>query len=262
MLNLKLQTLLENAEYTQETTLIPNDHPVMAEFLGDIQAVAEAIGVPFEETGYTFKVTQGRSGPMVYSPYVANNKEGIPCLCWGRGLYPLEYLKVKPEESEGDRKQVVIEFDLSDLTGITYQYPQFSLALKKPEEGQEKAGLSEVKRALKKGYPELAKLLSETFTPAASLSTLEPGDYKVTGYEDNSFKGESKAKFKIEIEGHGWFKANTAINRKLARNPVITPDEPADLEVKESTETSAQGYPIIPVVFTTRAESKLPVFTF
>lgn len=238
---------LTKAQYKQDRTQIPNEHTALQPVYDKLKAIAEELGINFEMTGYTFTAAKTEKyGVNIYSPYVGNVK-GVACIIWGNVRKPLSELGVATSIEEVD-KRCVMEFDLEDEA--------LHMSLMQPKEN--KAAKDVLKKALKKG--ELANHLSASFEKPQSLSKLPVGIYLVTEVKVSVFSGETK--YSIHIPGKGWYNANKAITNKVSSNPVVTQEYPAELEVFESVATTSTGYPIIPVRFTTYAETQLTVFSF
>lgn len=238
---------LTKAQYKQDRTKVSNNHPAVAAIYDRLVSTANELGVDLALTGYTFTASKSEKyGVTVYGPYVGN-VDGVACIIWGEVKKPLSEVPVATSIEEVD-KRCVIEFDMEEEA--------LQLPLMQPKEN--KATKEVLKKALRKG--ELANYLSVSFDKPKSLSTLEPGTYLVTEVKTAVFSGE--VKYSIYVPGQGWFNANKAIKNKVVNNPVVTQEFPAEMEVFESTSTTSTGYPIVPVRFTTHAETQLTVFSF
>lgn len=250
ILSASLLAVLERGNFQSDSVKILNSHPAISREEGLVLSnIADEIGVDFLSTGYTFRAVKGKNGTNFYGPYVANN-DGTPTLFWGDAKVALANLKVKPTIEEMDKK-TWMQFDLGE------DFVEVPMMLVKGEDGNRPA-LVDLRKALKAG--KLADLLSKSFVKGETLANLQPGSYQVVSYTKDIFKGQ--VKFVIEVQGKGHFNANSAIARKLVDGPVITADQPASLEVGEVVETTDSGYPIVPVIFTTKAAADIPVYDF
>lgn len=245
-----IQSILEKANYSKEQTEIPNASEIFTtehSFL--LAAIAQQLGIDFKATGYTFRVNAKDGKVNIYGPYVAS-LDGVAHICWGNARSPLTASLVTPSVEE-EKDRCYLEFDLEDSLG-------FALSVAMMLDKTNKADKSTLRSSLKKG--ELGKHLSATFVKPGKLTELEPGNYMVSSYDIGSYKGEPK--YSVFIQDHGWFKANTAIARKLVDRPDINAENPAELEIGEVTETTSTGHPIVPVKFMTSADQALPVYSF
>lgn len=245
-----IQAILEKAQYSKEQTEIPNKAEVFTtEHSFTLAAIAQELGIDFGKTGYTFRVSTKGDKLNIYGPYVAS-VDGVAHICWGNVRVPMSEARKAPTVEE-EKERCYLEFDLEDSLGVALSLP---MMLNKDK----KADKATLRSALKKG--ELGLYLSATFVKPGKLTELEPGDYLVTTYDIGDYKGEPK--YSVFIDGYGWFKANTAIARKLVDRPSITAENPAELQISESTERTSSNHPIVPVKFMTSADQSLPVYSF
>lgn len=256
LLSNKTRTALEKAPFTSGANRknVENSHKVMDDSRETCKAVAEALGIDFEATEYTFTVVQatvaGRTN-SIYSPYIGSDN-GVACIFWGKVRKPLsEVTAMKGIETAGTERfpKLVLEVDLDEL-GIIH-FPLMFIKDSNPDRRVVIKALSQNK---------LHELLAKSFEKPKSLSELAPGEYQVIGYKTNNFNGDIK--YMVEIDGLGFYKCNTKLSRKLVNNPVITRQAPATLLVEESTATTSMGYPIIPVELITEEEATVEVFEF
>lgn len=246
LLSESTKAILEKANYAKPRTNIPNTHKAVFGDAGRLESIAEALGINFSLTEYTFTVANGVKGKAVYSPYVGNYK-GDAAIFWGNVRKPLSEVTC-PMVVEEAGKRFVLEIEIGD------DILQLSLMLPKDSPTDKRT----LNRALKAG--KLAELLAKSFEKPKSLSELESGEYKVTEYKVTDFNGDIK--YTIFIEGQGWFNTNTRLRRKLVSLPVINSQLPAKLVVEKSTETTSTGYPIVPCELTTVADQEIEVFDF
>lgn len=237
---------LEKANYSKDKNNIPNVHKAVKADQETLKAVCEEIGIDYEATAFTVTVAKTEKGINYYLPYVGNH-EGKAAIFWGGVRKPLAEISA-PMMIEEDGKRLVLEVELSD--GVVH----FGLMM--PKEGR--ADKATARKALRQGN--LHEVLAKSFDKPKKLSDLTPGTYHVINYKTVTFKDE--VKYLIELENQGWFNTNTKLRRKLANNPVIDPQHPAILDVAESFEKTATGYPIIPVELTTIADFEIEVFDF
>lgn len=240
------KAVLERGKYSKDRTNVPNTHPALKNDIEGIKATAEALGIDFEKTKFTFTVSKTSNGVNVYSPYVGQDK-GEAVIYWGETKHPLSSVGI-PKSIDELGKRVVMTFEVVD--------DFFSLSLMLPKEN--KADLITLRKALKQG--KLGEYLAQSFPKPKSLSELKPGEYTVVGYDVKDFNGDLK--YTIFIDGLGAFNANTKLRRKLASTPDISANSPAMLLVGEITETTSTGYPIVPVDLTTVEDLDIPVYDF
>lgn len=251
----RLEETLAKAEYSQASTAIPNDHPVMASELEFLQDVAVQLGVDFAATNYTFTVRINDKGDVsIYGPLVAN-KDGVASLYWGDSVTALKDIKVDNGLTDVG-KLTFYEFSLAE--GDDLHFLVAPMSLKKGPNGKPVADKDALKKDAKRG--KLANHLSEGFVRAGALTELEPGEYRVVGYQQGTYQGEPT--YQIQLENGAWFKANTAIKRRLETKPKIDAEHPADLIVGEVVEHTSEGKPIVPVKLITASFKAAKTYSF
>lgn len=249
LLSVDAQTALEKANYQEDRVNIPNNEAICS-LCPNMMSVAAALGVDLTAAETTFQVKRDAKGIHIYSPYVAA-RNGVPVLVWGKVVKPVseipDFAIISEGEGEKERTYATIEVD--------FEVYKFSLMLVKDL----KVDAKTLKKAYKQGN--LADYLSKGFEKSVKLNTVPAGDYRVTAYRENAFKGEIN--YDIMVDSVGWVKANAKIKRKLANHVDITEQEPASLTVHpwDGAKTST-GYDIITVDFMTAKDEALPTFSF
>lgn len=253
----EMAALLSVANLSKDRVDLPNSHELMEPIRAGLESACEGLGLSFEETGHTLTLVKKPSGNIWYEPSIGS-LEGVPVLFWGKSVTRLEDLKVKPTV-ETIEKRVHFTFEFEDGSEISIK-------------GSFNAGAdgqypdpADVRKAMKAG--KLGTILKERviFEKAVKLSDVLPGLYSVTEYRSNEYMGQTKYEIRIQPQDGSspafWAKTNTAIARKLVDRPEISEQAPADLEVMESTESTAKGFSIVPVRFLTATDKALPVFS-
>ena len=253
-----VEKLFQRATLTNGSAKVPNESPALeqAGVKAFLVAAANALGVAFEATGHTFRLTTANSGGVkVYGPFIAKGATE-PVLCWGDTRTPLSQLRIKPS------------LDLNDgLVYACFEFPEpleheydvlVPLMLAKDADGKPVADYQELKSLMRKG--DLNSALAAGVERPVALRDVTPGVYKVTGWSTDSAFGETR--YILEVQGVGKVKCNTTLARQLVDEPLIDPEHPATLTVMESTQKTRQGHPIIPVTLFTWEDADLPVFTF
>ena len=253
-------SVLEKANINVDTN-IPNDHPCFDQEQLQVWAtLADALGIDFEQTGYTVRVVLGTQKRNIFTPYVGSNGKEA-CIFWGNVEKPL---------SELDPAKVDVSIEGSKIPRMYFmtleseEVAGFSLMISKAKEdspahikeyhaGNIDEKLKTLRLAYRKG--KLQTFLATKFTPAIKLSALENTEVTVIGYTRNSW-----GNYELAIEDGRVVRANTKLNNKLATNPEITKEKPATLTVGGSYDSN--GYTVFEVELETALDKELPVFDF
>lgn len=255
LLTFALEAALQKAKFTALYTNIPNNHPVMANELPRLKAIAECLGVDFDATGYTFTVKSQAGATKIYDIVVQVNPEGIPVLVWGNLNTPLSELKAQ-YSIEGDK------YSHMEFYGQHEELPevmQLEVNLMMTKEAKAaKINKAQMRVALSTGT--LDKYLVRTFVKPEKLNKLADGMYQVTKYELGDYQGDTTAS--IYIEGFGWYRANKSLALRLSVKPNINSEVPATLSLANTGKLTAQGHPIMDTKLATAEDAAIPVYDF
>lgn len=230
---------------------IPNSSEIVADYVGNWEAVCDLVGIDFNETGYT--LCWKADTQKVYTPGIMN-VDGKACLVWGNVVQALDNFTCEYELVQAGKGFAIA---VLNQVGGEFQVVEFPLLFSKAVE-LKSLQLMVLKMELKAG--KLADKLMPKGGGFHKLSALEPGVYKMTGYTVSQFMGADKYNFTV-LGKPGQYKANKALERALASRPEVSQDKPATLTIKESTE-EYNGYPIIPVEVLFAHEEDMPIFDF
>lgn len=245
LLTANVEAILKNARLGDKTrATVANDSPVLTDAdRARLKAIATALGVNFDETEYTFEVSDTDNGRGIYDAIVAL-KEGVPVIHWGKSVTPLN---VKLFSIETIEKKSFLAFDFEHETAVegfeTIYFPMTLKVLeeKPPEEGKKYpvrivATADQLKRALKQN--KLAEYLDsrKVFVRAEKLDILEPGEYTVIGYAKNRF-----GKFELTFEDGRVFTLKGNAIKRFEALPLVDADHPAVLTVGVGEEGTYNG---------------------
>lgn len=262
-LTVRSSDVLGRAKFPAESFNVPNNHKCFdAEQVELWTKLAQAFGINLEETEYTVRAVVKNGELSLYTPYIGSNGTQA-VLVWG---------KVKKEISSFDSNLVELSIGGTKRPAMDLFFPELDDSMTvtlmlgrgdkedSPKEHQEFAKADEdakknmLRKALRQG--KLHLYLSQSFERAKKLGDIAGKTVEVYGYAINRF-----GKYEL-VTSLGLVIGNTAISKKLDREPVITKEAPATLEVGLSSGKTSTGYDIYPVTLTTAADKEIPVFDF
>lgn len=255
MLNKQLERhiqVLNNAgKFTRTYTDIPNNHPIVSEYVGEWKQLAEFVGIDWEATGHTISVKKGDK-VAIYTPGVVS-KDGKLQLCWGNTSVAIADLKCDYDLTVTTRNTVELDIMLGDEC---YSFPVIITkeVAAKLKSGEMKVG--NIRAAVKSGKLEYFLAKGGGFH---KLSDLKPGRYNIINVKTD----EKFNKMYVALEGQpGWYKANKSLEEQLLYGvATITKDTPAIMVLGEST-GNYNGYPVFPVTVILPSDNELPLFDF
>lgn len=258
----RTESVLSRAKYSAEQTIIPNSHPCFDHTQIELwRKLADGLGIDFDQTQYTLRVVV-KNQIRIDTPYVGNWDDQA-CIVWGNVKQPLTSLdKDKVQLTIGGGKRPCLEAyidDLEDTLNLFMMLPKEDE--NSPPEHLEyfRADEESKKNILRKALRvnRLHKYLSQSYEKPKKLAQIAGKSVEVYGYQPDRW-----GKYVLSTS-EGLVLANSAISRRLDKNPVITKSQPAILEVSAvpSGKTS-NGYDIYYAVLTTQADKDLPEFEF
>lgn len=265
LLNATLGAIFENATLSKARVNVANDK-LPADEQARLKKIATALGLNFDETKFTFIISQSKTkGRQVFDVQVAN-KNGQPTLFWGEAEKLLSECPVTFRvEAVGEKFQKsYLAFDILPAEGsdddVMTLYLPMSLETTTGKDGKTVyPETATIRNALFRKT--LSQLLKErsVFIQPEHLKTIEESAHKVIAFHYT----ERFDSYSVQLENGTWIKANTAMKRKLSANPVISEKYPAQLTVgkgsnmsngKEVDASDPNGRYIIPVTLLTAAD--------
>jgi hypothetical protein len=237
---------------------IPSGHPAIASIEPDLKALAKLLGVDYDKVGYSYRAVKNKSGGVSVYGMEISNVAGVPNLVWGDVMVPVSELSTPLAIANGGSGGVVSEFKVGKKIA--------SIPMKLLVSDGVKATRDDVLSAYEDGC--LGAVLQEAIVQGKSLATIappkgsEPLSFKVIGVASDVSPKYGR-KFRLKLDGLGWFKATTRIGEQLAAlgEVTISETEPATLLVSPE-DGKHNGYPIIPASLMLSAANSEGVFDF